>query len=147
MHASSQRPYRILLVEDDPADAALVGRAVRLGPVPCALDHVRDGVEAMEYLRRRGDRFAAAPRPDLVLLDLNMPRRDGREVLGDIKGDPALLSIPVIVLTTSDARRDIETCYRSGANSYLTKPMDVDEFFDLVHAVQAYWFSAVTLPT
>ncbi len=146
MHAPHPRPYRILLVEDDPADAALVNRAVRQGPVPCQLDHVCDGVEALAYLRRHGDRFAAAPRPDLVLLDLNMPRRDGREVLGDIKTDPDLSAIPVVVLTTSDARRDIDACYRHGANSYVTKPMDVDDFFGLVHAIQAYWFSAVTLP-
>jgi CheY-like chemotaxis protein len=108
--------------------------------------HVRDGVEAMEYLRRQGERDAAALRPDLVLLDLNMPRKDGREVLSEIKADDTLKTIPVVVLTTSDVERDIEASYLRGANSFLTKPMDVEDFFALIHTVQDYWFNVVKLP-
>lgn len=107
---------------------------------------MRDGVEAMEYLRRQGERFADAVRPNLVLLDLNMPRKDGREVLNDIRADEGLKTIPVVVLTTSDVERDIEASYRHGANSFLTKPMDVEDFFALIHTVQHYWFNVVTLP-
>lgn len=100
----------------------------------------------MEYLRRQGERFADAVRPNLVLLDLNMPRKDGREVLNDIRTDEGLKTIPVVVLTTSDVERDIEASYRHGANSFLTKPMDVEDFFALIHTVQHYWFNVVTLP-
>ena len=106
----------------------------------------RDGVEAMEYLRRQGERFAAAARPDLVLLDLNMPRMDGRDVLDEIRADARLKTIPVVVLTTSDVERDVEASYRHGANSFLTKPMGVEDFFALIHTVQHYWFNVVTLP-
>lgn len=100
----------------------------------------------MECLRREGGRWADAPRPDLVLLDLNMPRKDGREVLSDIKGDPDLKSIPVVVLTTSDVQRDVEASYLRGANSFVTKPMDVEDFFTLIHTVEGYWFRTVKLP-
>lgn len=140
------KTFTVLLVEDDPADANLAKRALRRGPVPCDVHLVRDGVEAMEFLRRQGERFAAAPRPHLVLLDLNMPRKDGREVLSEVRADEGLKSIPVVVLTTSDVERDIEASYAHGANSYLTKPMDVEDFFALIHAVQHYWFDIVTLP-
>ena len=136
----------MLLVEDDPADANLAKRALKQGPVPCEVHLVRDGVEAMEFLHRQGERFAAAPRPNLVLLDLNMPRKDGREVLSEIRADEALKTIPVVVLTTSDVERDIEASYMRGANSFLTKPMDVEDFFTLIHTVQHYWFDIVTLP-
>lgn len=146
MTTGTARPFTVLLVEDDPADAALAKRALRQGPASCDVHQAKDGVEALEFLRRAGGRFAAAPRPDLVLLDLNMPRKDGREVLAEMKGDPALKSIPVVVLTTSDVRRDVETSYRSGANSFVTKPMDLEEFFALIHALERYWFRTVTLP-
>ncbi|HYH19538.1 MAG TPA: response regulator [Azospirillum sp.] len=140
------KTFTVLLVEDDPADANLARRALKQGPVPCEVHLARDGVEAMEYLRRQGERFAAAARPDLVLLDLNMPRMDGRDVLDEIRADARLKTIPVVVLTTSDVERDVEASYRHGANSFLTKPMGVEDFFALIHTVQHYWFNVVTLP-
>lgn len=107
---------------------------------------MKDGVEALSFLRREGERFQDAPRPDLVLLDLNMPRKDGREVLAEMKGDATLKSIPVVVLTTSDVQRDVEASYLCGANSFVTKPMDVEDFFALIHTVESYWFNTVKLP-
>lgn len=121
-------------------------RALKQGQIPCEVLHVKDGVEAMECLRREGARWVDAPRPDLVLLDLNMPRKDGREVLSEIKGDPDLKGIPVVVLTTSDVQRDVEASYLRGANSFVTKPMDVADFFTLIHTVEGYWFRTVKLP-
>ena len=137
--------FHILLIEDDPADAGLVKRAVRDGKLLCSLDHVRDGEEALAYLRHEGA-FAETRRPDLILLDLNMPRMDGRETLRQIKGDDALKTIPVVVLTTSDVERDIEASYLLGANSFVTKPLDVQDFFRIVSALGDYWFSVVKLP-
>jgi CheY-like chemotaxis protein len=139
------KTFAVLLVEDDLADANLAKRALRQGPFPCEVHHVRDGVEAVEFLHRQ-DRFADAPRPDLVLLDLNMPRKDGREVLSEIKADDRLKTIPIVVLTTSDVDRDVEASYARGANSFLTKPMDVEDFFTMIHAVERYWFDVVKLP-
>lgn len=138
--------FQILLVEDDPADAGLTKRAIKTGRIPCEVHHAKDGVEAMEFLRHQGDRFKDAPRPDLILLDLNMPRKDGREVLADLKNDPELKSIPVIVLTTSDIEQDIEASYLQGANSFITKPMDVQDFFDVVSQLGTYWSQVVKLP-
>ena len=138
-------PFHLLLVEDDPADAGLVRRAVRNCKVISDLHHVQDGVEALEFLRRTG-RHAAAPRPDLILLDLNMPRMDGREFLKEMKSDPALRSIPVVVMTTSDVERDIEASYMLGANSFVTKPVEVKDFFDIISGLEAYWCSIVRLP-
>ncbi|PWC33124.1 response regulator [Azospirillum sp. TSO35-2] len=138
-------PFEILLVEDDPADAGLAKRALRDGRILCHVSHVRDGVEAMDHLRRRGT-FAAAPRPDLILLDLNMPRMDGREVLQELKADEELKTIPVVILTTSDVDRDVNASYLLGANSFITKPMDMDAFFDAVKSIEEYWFRVVRLP-
>ncbi len=138
-------PFDILLVEDDPADAGLAKRALREGRILCRVSHVRDGVEAMEFLRRT-DQFAGAPRPDLILLDLNMPRMDGRAVLQELKADPELKTIPVVILTTSDVDRDVNASYLLGANSFITKPMDMDAFFDAVKSVEEYWFRVVRLP-
>ncbi|PWC56503.1 response regulator [Azospirillum sp. TSO22-1] len=146
MSNEDDRPFTILLVEDDPADATLARRALKQGRIPCEVLHARDGVEALECLRRQGERWAAAARPDLVLLDLNMPRKDGREVLSEMKTDPELKSIPVVVLTTSDVQRDIEASYLRGANSFVTKPMDVEDFFALIRTVESYWFRTVKLP-
>lgn len=138
-------PFDILLVEDDPADAGLAKRALREGRILCRVNHVRDGVEALEYLRRQ-DRYAGASRPDLILLDLNMPRMDGRAVLQEMKADPDLKTIPVVVLTTSDVDRDVNASYLLGANSFITKPMDMDAFFDAIKSVEEYWFRVVRLP-
>jgi CheY-like chemotaxis protein len=138
-------PFEILLVEDDPADAGLAKRALRDGRILCNVGHVRDGVEAMEYLRRQGP-FAGAARPDLILLDLNMPRMDGREVLQELKADDELKTIPVVILTTSDVDRDVNASYLLGANSFITKPMDMDAFFDAVKSIEEYWFRVVRLP-
>ncbi len=138
-------PFDILLVEDDPADAGLAKRALREGRILCRINHVRDGVEALEYLRRQ-DRFVGASRPDLILLDLNMPRLDGRAVLQALKADPDLKTIPVVVLTTSDVDRDVNASYLLGANSFITKPMDMDAFFDAIKSVEEYWFRVVRLP-
>lgn len=107
---------------------------------------VRDGVEALAYLRGEGS-FAGEPRPDLVLLDLNMPRKDGRAVLAEMKADPALKSIPVIVLTTSTAQRDVLDCYRLQAACYIAKPVQFDDFISVVEAIESFWFRVVTFPT
>ena len=146
MNTPYRSPFQVLLVEDDPADAGLAKRAIREGNIPCDVHHVKDGVEALEFLRRRGERFAAAPRPDLILLDLNMPRMDGREALAALKGDPELKSIPVVVLTTSDVEQDVEASYLRGANSFITKPMSMQDFVDVIGQVSTYWLQAVKLP-
>lgn len=145
MSNTDQPPFDILLVEDDPADAGLAKRALREGRIVCRVSHVRDGVEAMDYLRGAGP-FAGAPRPDLILLDLNMPRMDGRAVLAELKKDPDLKTIPVVILTTSDVDRDVNASYLLGANSFITKPMDMDAFFDAIRSVEEYWFRVVRLP-
>lgn len=145
MSNTDQPPFDILLVEDDPADAGLAKRALREGRIVCRVSHVRDGVEAMDYLRGAGP-FAGAPRPDLILLDLNMPRMDGRAVLTELKKDPDLKTIPVVILTTSDVDRDVNASYLLGANSFITKPMDMDAFFDAIRSVEEYWFRVVRLP-
>lgn len=146
MTISYETHFQILLVEDDPADAGLAKRAIREGKAPCDVHHVRDGVEAFDFLRRRSDRFQQAPRPDLILLDLNMPRMGGREVLTELKGDPDLKTIPTVVLTTSDVERDIEASYVCGANSFVTKPMGMQDFIDVMARISHYWFRTVRLP-
>lgn len=138
--------FQILLIEDDPADARLAQIALKEAKVYSVVHHVRDGVEALDFLHRKAPDFATAPRPDLVLLDLNMPRMDGRQVLQAMKGDPDLKTIPVVVLTTSDVDRDIAASYALGANSFVTKPMDVDEFCAVIRGIESYWFSVVRLP-
>ncbi len=140
-----QKPLSILLVEDDPADAALALRAFKSSGLPQTVTVVRDGVDCLAYLRREGP-YAEAGRPDLVLLDLNMPRMDGREVLAVVKHDPDLCAIPVVVLTTSNFDKDMQASYQSGANSFITKPIDLDEFFDAMKALQTYWADVVNLP-
>ncbi|MDX2104428.1 MAG: response regulator [Alphaproteobacteria bacterium] len=145
MTVADTNRFRILLVEDDPADAGLVKRAMRESRLLCQVEHVRDGVEALAYLRQEGEAYAGSARPDLVLLDLNMPRMDGREVLRLMKGDDDLRRIPVVVLTTSDVERDIEASYGLGANSFVTKPMDVNDFFAVIRQIETYWFQVVKL--
>jgi CheY-like chemotaxis protein len=142
----SINPIEILLVEDNPADVRLTQEALKEGKVRNHLHVARDGIEAMEFLRRSG-RFANAVRPDLILLDLNLPRKDGREVLSDIKRDPELKSIPVVVLTTSSAETDIFKSYTLHANCYITKPVDLDQFVQVVKSIDDFWLTVVRLPT
>ncbi len=141
----SLTPIRILLIEDSAADIRLTQEVFRDGKFVNELSVVRDGEEALDYLYQRGE-HAMAPRPDLVLLDLNLPKLDGREVLEVIKSDPSLRSIPVAVLTTSSNDRDILESYNLGANCYLTKPVDLGQFLTVVHAVEDFWLGMVRLP-
>ena len=141
------RPVRILLVDDNRADVRLTQEALREGRLTAELHVARDGEEALRFLRRE-EAFAGRPRPDLILLDLNMPRMDGREVLTELKDDPELRRIPVVVLTTSTARADIESSYDLHANCYVAKPLDFDQFARAVRAIEDFWFSGlVKLPT
>ena len=135
----------ILIVEDSPSDVFLAQEALRQTNESCRVHVVSDGVEAMEFLRRQGS-HAHAPRPDLILLDLNMPRKDGREVLLEIKNDEKLKSIPVLVLTSSSADQDIHKAYSLHANCYITKPADFARFKAVINAIQGFWFGNVTLP-
>jgi len=135
----------IMLVEDNPADARLTEEAMRECGLPTNLHHVWNGEQAMEFLRGTGE-FADAPRPDIMLLDLNMPKMDGRAVLAQIKADPALMTIPVVVLTTSEAEEDILRSYELHANCYVQKPVDLDKFVSIVGLIENFWLSAVRLP-
>ena len=135
----------ILLVEDNPGDARLTREALRDGTVRNNLHVAVDGVEAMAFLRREG-RFSDAPRPDLVLLDLNLPRKSGSEVLADVKSDPDLARIPVVVLTTSRADEDVANAYAFHANCYITKPVDFEQFIRVVRSIEEFWFTIVRLP-
>ncbi|MGE5475242.1 MAG: response regulator [Bacteroidales bacterium] len=142
----SERTYNILLVEDDLGDAGLVRIAIRRGSYPVTLHHVKNANEAFGFLRRIGVDYVTAPRPDLIFLDLNLPGRSGHEILEELKGDPSLRGIPVVVLSTSEAERDVAKAYQMGANSFLSKPMDVEDFTQAIHGVQDYWFRLVSLP-
>jgi chemotaxis family two-component system response regulator Rcp1 len=138
-------PIEVLLVEDSPGDVRLTVEAFKTAKVHINLRVVYDGAEAMEYLKRVG-KYADALRPDLVLLDLNLPKKDGREVLGEIKGNPALLTIPVVILTTSAAEVDILRSYQLHANCYITKPVDLIGFLEVVKSIDDFWLSVVKLP-
>ncbi|MGE5465928.1 MAG: response regulator [Ignavibacteria bacterium] len=138
-------PIRILLVEDNPGDVRLTLEAFKDSKMENPLDVVHDGVEALAFLRREGAYRDKAP-PDLILLDLNLPRMDGREVLAAIKGDPALKSIPVVVLTTSKAEQDVVKSYLLQASCFITKPVDLDQFNEVVRGIDSFWLSIVTLP-
>lgn len=142
---ANTQPIEILLVEDNPGDARLTLEALKESKVQNNLYHVSDGVEAMKFLRQQ-EEHAGVPPPDLVLLDLNMPRMDGREVLAKIKDDPELRSIPVVVLTTSEAERDLVKSYDLHANAYIVKPIDLDRFIEVVQAIEEFWFTIVKLP-
>lgn len=142
----SASPFDILLVEDEPADANLVRTALRENKVLCNLHHVLDGVEALAFLRRQDESYRAAPQPDMILLDLNMPRMNGREFLSAIKADAALQAIPVVVLTTSDVERDVVAAYKLGAAGYITKPVDLAQFIDAIRQLGNYWFTLTRLP-
>ena len=142
---NNTQPIEILLVEDNPGDARLTLEAMRETKVRNRMHVVEDGVEAMEFLRRQG-RFGEAPRPDLILLDLNLPRKDGREVLAEVKADPELKRIPVVVLTTSRAEEDVLRAYNLHANCYVTKPVDLEQFMKIVSQIDEFWVKVVTLP-
>jgi chemotaxis family two-component system response regulator Rcp1 len=143
--AESTPPVEILLVEDNPGDVRLTKEALREGKVYSNLHWAKDGVEALEFLRREGP-HANAPRPDIILLDLNLPKKDGREVLSVIKNDDALKNIPVVVLTTSKSEEDILRSYELHANCYVTKPVDLDQFIRVVQSIDGFWLTVVTLP-
>ncbi len=138
-------PLDILLVEDNPGDARLAQEALKDSKVHNTLHHVEDGVEAMKFLRAQAE-YAGVPSPDLILLDLNLPKKDGREVLAEIKEDPDLRFIPVVVMTTSEAERDLLKSYHLHANAYIVKPVDFDRFVEIVQAIENFWFTVVKLP-
>lgn len=140
-----QKTIEILLVEDNPADVDLTQETLELAKIHNHLHVVNDGVEALAFLHREGD-YADAVRPDLILLDLNLPRKDGREVLQELKADENLRLIPVVVLTSSDAERDVVKTYNLGANCYITKPVDLDQFASVVKSIEEFWFVVVKLP-
>ena len=139
------KPIEILLIEDDQGDIELTTEMLEDSKLFLNLNVVNDGVYAMEYLRKEGD-YKNATTPDLILLDLNMPRKDGRETLQEIKKDPNLKFIPVVILTTSDSNIDIVKSYTAGANCYITKPVGLGEFQKVVRAIESFWFSIVKLP-
>ncbi|MFC2050814.1 response regulator [Chloroflexota bacterium] len=140
------RPIEILLVEDNPGDARLVKEALKDGKVLNELHVVSDGVEALDFLKRR-ERYADAVHPDLIMLDLNLPRKNGHEVLAEIKNDPDLKRIPVVVLTVSKAEEDIMKTYDLHGNCFITKPIDFDHFVQVVKAIEDFWLTIVKLPT
>jgi len=141
----SSRPVEILLVEDNPGDVRLTREALKEGKIRNNLNVAGDGVEALRYLRREGP-YGKSTRPDLILLDLNLPKMDGREVLEAVKADPALRLIPVVVLTSSAAEQDIVRAYDLHANCYVSKPVDLDQFIHVVKSIEDFWFSIVKLP-
>lgn len=143
--ASITRPVEILLVEDNPGDVRLTREALKEGKVLNNLHVVNDGVEAIAFLRRKG-KYASAVRPDIMLLDLNLPKKDGREVLAEIKDDPDLKRIPVVILTVSSAEEDIIKTYNLHANCYITKPVDLERFLEVVKAIEDFWLVIVKLP-
>lgn len=139
-------PIEVLLVEDDPGDILLIREAFEYNKVHNNLHVVNDGEQALDFLRREGE-YGDALRPDLVLLDLNLPRKDGREVLADVKGDPALRTIPIVVLTTSEAEEDVLKSYQLHANAYVTKPVDFERFVSIVRQIDDFFVSVVRLPS
>jgi CheY-like chemotaxis protein len=145
MNKPVAEPVEILLVEDNSGDARLAMEALKDAKVINNLHWVKDGVEAMEFLRREGE-YSHAPRPDVVLLDLNLPRKDGREVLVEIKSDADLRRIPVVILTISADEQDILRSYNTYANCYITKPLDLDRFMEVVKSIEDFWLEIVKLP-
>jgi CheY-like chemotaxis protein len=140
------RPIEILLVEDNPGDVRLTKEALKEDKVSNNLHVVGDGMNALAWLRREGD-YNDSPRPDIILLDLNLPKKDGREVLADVKADEELRRIPVVILTVSSAEEDIVKTYNLHANCYIRKPIDLDQFIEVVKAIKDFWLSIVILPT
>jgi len=143
---SAGTPVEILLVEDSPGDARLAREGLSQCKIRNTLHIVDDGVKAMAFLNRRGE-YATAPRPDLILLDLNLPKKDGREVLREIKEHASFKTIPVVILTTSRDAQDINKTYSLHANCYVTKPLDLNQFLDVVRSIEDFWFTTVQLPT
>jgi len=141
----SLRPIRVLLVEDSPTDLLMTREALDRSKVALDVHAVEDGVKTLEFLRRQG-KYGKAPRPDLILLDLNLPKKDGREVLAEIKSDPDLKRIPVVVLTTSKADEDVARAYESHANCFITKPVGFANFQEVMRSIERYWFAVATLP-
>jgi CheY-like chemotaxis protein len=142
---AGNKPIEILLVEDNPGDVRLAVEALMDAKVANRLHVVEDGVEAMSFLRREG-RYAVVPRPDLILLDLNLPRKDGREVLVEVKQDADLKRIPVVILTSSAAEQDVVQAFNLHANCYITKPVDLDQFLKVVRSIEDFWLIVVKLP-
>jgi CheY-like chemotaxis protein len=138
-------PIEILLVEDNPGDVRLTIEALKEGKVANRINVAEDGIEAMAFLHQEG-KYTNAPKPDLILLDLNLPKKNGREVLAEIKMDSNLRSIPVVVLTSSEAEKDIVATYNLHANCYITKPVDFDQFINVVRSIEDFWFKLVRLP-
>jgi CheY-like chemotaxis protein len=145
MRAKEGRPIEILLVEDSPSDAELTSEALKEGKVANHLTIVEDGEQALAFLRRQRP-YLNVPRPDLILLDFNLPRKDGREVLAEVKNDPALGMIPVVVLTTSRAEEDVFRAYQLQANCYITKPVDFKKFLHVIRSIEQFWLTVVVLP-
>jgi len=143
---AASRPARVLLVEDNEADVRLTREALREAGENVRLSAVADGDLALAYLRRE-DGYSDVPRPDLVLLDLNLPRKNGLEVLEEVRADERLACIPVIVLTSSAARQDVDACYARGANAFVVKPLELDEFMDLIGAIRGFWLEVAQLPS
>ena len=145
MKAKKESLVQILLVEDNPGDIRLTQEALKEGNLSNNLNVVKDGVEAVAYLKQEG-KYEGEPMPDLILLDLNLPKKDGREVLFEIKQDENLKHIPVVILTTSDAEQDISKSYALHANCFITKPVDLEEFMNVVRKIEEFWFGIVKLP-
>ena len=143
--SSPQKPVEILLVEDNADDADFTVEALKESQIPSNVHVAEDGVEALAFLRREGE-YAAAPRPDLILLDLSMPRKNGFEVLDEVKADPSLRRIPIVVLTTSRAEKDILACYDLHANTYVTKPKSPDQLTAAIRQIEDFWFKIAQLP-
>jgi len=139
------RAIDILLVEDNPGDVDLAREALGMGKLHNTLHVVQDGMAAMEFLRKKG-KFAASPRPDLIILDLNLPKKDGRQVLAEVKEDESLKRIPVVILTTSSAEEDVLKTYNLHANCFITKPIDIKQFLRVVQSIEEFWLSIVVLP-
>lgn len=140
------KPVDILLVEDNPGDVRLTQEAFRDSRLPITLNVVMDGEDALNYLYKRGS-YQNASKPDMILLDLNIPKKDGREVLSEIKNDKVLKFVPVVVLTTSNAEQDIVRTYNLNVNAYINKPVDFDKFFDIVQKIEDFWLMTATLPS
>lgn len=140
------RPVEFLLAEDNPGDVRLTKEALRESKISNNLNVVPDGVEAMAFLRREG-KYADAPRPDVILLDLNLPKKDGREVLAEVKADLNLRLIPVVIITSSEAEQDVLRTYELHANCYVTKPVDLEQFIKVIQSIETFWLTIVTLPS
>jgi chemotaxis family two-component system response regulator Rcp1 len=145
-HTNNERAINILLVEDNPGDIRLTREVLKEGRIRNVLNVVTDGEQAVLYLNKSGE-YANTLRPDIILLDLNLPKKDGREVLAEIKADPSLMRIPVIILTTSSAERDISNMYDHHANCYITKPVDFNQFINVIKSIENFWLNIVILPS